>query len=392
MKRSKRSEIAPFIVMEVLEAANARAAAGADVLHLEVGEPGGGPPASAVEAARTALAGTSLGYSEAFGLPALRERIARHYRDRYGVEPPPARIALTVGASGAFVLAFLAAFDVGDRVALAEPGYPAYRNILEALGIEVVALPVGFEERFQPTPELLARAGPLDGLIVASPANPTGTMLPGAELGRLARWCRDHGVRLVSDEIYHGITYEAPAETVLRHDDRAIVVNSFSKFFCMTGWRLGWMVLPEDLCAPAMRLAQNLFIAPPTISQHAALGAFRDLAELDGRIARYRRNRDRLLAALREAGLARTAPPDGAFYIYADIAGLGGDATEISRRMLEDIGVATTPGDDFDPVRGARFLRFSFAAEEAVVAEACRRLVPWLRRRLAEAGRVATDG
>ncbi len=385
MKPSKRSEIAPFIVMEVLEAANARAAAGAEVLHLEVGEPGGGPPPAALEAARVALQGSPLGYSETFGLPVLRERIARHYRERYGVELPPERVALTVGASGAFVLAFLAAFDVGDRVALAEPGYPAYRNILEALGIETVALPVGFAERFQPTPALLERAAPLDGLIVASPANPTGTMLGGGELAALARWCRDHGVRLVSDEIYHGITYETPAETVLRHDPTAIVVNSFSKFFCMTGWRLGWMVVPEDLREPVQRLAQNLFIAPPSISQHAALGAFRDLAELERRIARYRRNRDRLLAALGEAGLGRTAPPDGAFYVYVDIAGLDADATEIGRRMLEEIGVATTPGDDFDRVRGHRFLRFSFAGEEATVAEACRRLVPWLRRRLAAA-------
>ena len=385
MKASKRSDIAPFIVMEVLEAANARAAAGADVLHLELGEPGGGPPPSALRAARTALAEASLGYSEAFGLPALRRRIARHYLERYGVDLPPARIALTVGASGAFILAFLAAFDAGDRVALAEPGYPAYRNILKALGIEVVSLPVGFAERFQPTPELLERAAPLDGLIIASPANPTGTMLDDEELARLARWCRDNGVRLVSDEIYHGITYDRPADTVLRHDDRAVVVNSFSKFFCMTGWRLGWIVLPEDLRLPALRLAQNLFIAPPTISQQAALGAFRDLALLDHRIGAYRRNRDRLLAALRDAGLARIAPPDGAFYIYVDIGGLGSDAAAISRRMLEEIGVATTPGDDFDPVRGHRFLRISFAAEEATVEEACRRLVPWLRSRLAEA-------
>ena len=385
MKPSRRSEIAPFIVMEVLAAANARAAAGAEVLHLEVGEPGGGAPPSALRAARRALAEAPLGYSEAFGLPVLRERLARHYRERYGLDLPPTRIALTVGASGAFVLAFLAAFDVGDRVALAEPGYPAYRNILKALGIEAVPLPVGFAERFQPTPELLERAGPLDGLIVASPANPTGTMLDSAELARLASWCRERNVRLVSDEIYHGITYDRPADTVLRHDDRAIVVNSFSKYFCMTGWRLGWIVLPEDLLQPALRLAQNLFIAPPTISQHAALGAFDDLPLLDARIEGYRRNRDRILTALAEAGLARVAPPDGAFYVYLDIGGLGADATQLSRRMLEEIGVATTPGNDFDPAHGHRFLRLSFAAEEATVAEACRRLVPWLRRRQEEA-------
>jgi len=362
------------------------------VLHLELGEPGSGPPPSALRAAHAALDRAPLGYSEAFGLPALRQRIAQHYLERHGVDLEPSRIALTMGASGAFILAFLAAFDVGDRVALAEPGYPAYRNILHALGIEVVALPVGFAERFQPTPELLDRAGPLDGLIIASPANPTGTMLDRSELTRLTAWCRAHDVRLISDEIYHGITYDSPAETVLHHDDRAIVVNSFSKFFCMTGWRLGWLVLPEDLRQAALRLAQNLFIAAPTISQHAALGAFHDLAELDARIAGYRHNRDRLLAALREAGLARIAPPDGAFYIYLDIGDLGVDAAELSRRMLEEIGVATTPGNDFDPVRGHRFLRISFAADETAVAEACRRLVPWLRTRLAEAGRALSLG
>ncbi len=382
MKASRRSDIAPFIVMQVLEAANARAAEGAEVLHLELGEPGGGTPPGAVRAAREALGSASLGYSEALGLPELRQRVARFYRERYGVEVPATAIAITVGASGAFVLAFLAAFDAGDRVALVEPGYPAYRNILRALDIEVVRLPAGFEERFQPTPELLERAGPLDGLILASPANPTGTMLSEAEIASLAAWCRTHSVRLIADEIYHGITFDRPASTVLAADPAALVVNSFSKYFCMTGWRLGWLVMPGDLRDRFLRLAQNLFIAPPTIAQHAALGAFDDLELLERRIDLYRNNRDRLLATLQRAGIRRIAPPDGAFYLYVEIEQLGVPATELCRQMLEEIGVAATPGVDFDPVRGERFLRLSFCAAESEIEEACRRLEPWLRARI----------
>ncbi len=380
MKRSRRSTIAPFMVMEVLEAANARAAAGADVLHLELGEPGEGTPPSALAAARRALDEAFMGYTEAFGLPDLRRRIARHYRESYGVEVDPRRILVTVGASGAFVLGFLAAFDAGDRVALAEPGYPAYRNILRALDIEVVRLDVGFAEGFQPTVESLERALPLDGLVLASPANPTGSMLTPARLEALRRFCTETGIRIVSDEIYHGITYGTPART-LAADADALVVNSFSKYFCMTGWRLGWMVVPEDLLESVARLAQNLFIAPPTIAQHAALGAFRDRALLDRRVEAYRRNRDRLLAALREGGVTRVAPPEGAFYLYADVGDLTDDSPAFCRALLEETGIAATPGLDFDPAHGHRYVRFSFAAAEEVVAEACRRLVPWLRAR-----------
>ncbi len=379
MKRSRRSEIAPFMVMQVLEAANARAAAGEEVLHLELGEPGGGTPPAALQAARRALDQAFMGYSEAFGLPALRQRIAQHYLDTYGIEVDPRRIAVTVGASGAFVLGFLAAFDAGDRVALAEPGYPAYRNILRALDVEVVRLEVGPQERFQPTVASLERALPLDGLVLASPANPTGSMIPPERLAELRAFCAEAGIRLVSDEIYHGITYGTPART-LADEPTALVVNSFSKYFCMTGWRLGWLVVPEDLVEPVTRLAQNLFIAPPTIAQHAALGAFRDRAELDARVAAYRRNRDRLLAALAEGGIRRIAPPEGAFYLYAHVAELTDDSVDFCRRLLAETGVAATPGVDFDPEHGHHYVRFSFAASEEVVAEACRRLVPWLRR------------
>ncbi|MDF1585938.1 pyridoxal phosphate-dependent aminotransferase [Marinimicrococcus flavescens] len=379
---SRRSGIAPFIVMEVLAAANARAAAGADVLHLEVGEPGGGAPEQALAAARAALGAGPLGYTEALGIPPLRARIARHYREAYDLAVPEERIVATAGASGAFVLAFLAAFDAGQRVALAEPCYPAYRNILQALDIEVVPLPAEADSRFQPTVELLERVeGPIHGLIVASPANPTGSMLDAASLERLASWCRARGVRLIADEIYHGITYEQPAQSVLATMPEAVVVNSFSKYFCMTGWRLGWMVVPEDLVAPVTRLAQNLFISPSTVAQHAALGAFEAREELEGRIARYRRNRDVLLAALHRAGIERIAPPDGAFYLYADIAELGMDSRELCRLLLEETGVAVTPGLDFDASRGHRFIRLSFAGEEQAVATAADRLASWLTAR-----------
>ncbi len=375
---SQRSAIDPFIVMEMMAAANARAATGAEVLHLEVGEPCGGATAGAIAAATTAMARSSCGYTEAFGLPALRHRIGLYYRDTYGVSVDSDHVAMTVGASGAFILAFLAAFEVGDRVIVTEPGYPAYRNILHALGIEVVAVPTDARTRFQPTPELLDRVeGPIHGLILASPSNPAGTMLARADLQRLAAYCAGRGIRIVSDEIYHGITYDEPAETILAFCRDAIVVNSFSKYFCMTGWRLGWLVLPSDLVPAVTRLGQNLFIAAPTVAQHAALGAMGDLAELDRRIERYRRNRAHLLAALPKVGLTRMAPADGAFYLYLDVAAFTDNSVELCRRLLHDTGVALTPGVDFDPARGHHFVRMSFAGAEADVAEACDRVCAW---------------
>jgi aspartate/methionine/tyrosine aminotransferase len=381
---ARRAAIAPFIVMQVMAEANRRAASGASVLHLEVGEPGDGAPPAAVAAARAALDRGGLGYSEALGLPTLRARIAQRYHEWHGLVVPEQRVALTVGASGAFILAFLAAFDAGARVAVTSPGYPAYRNILSALDIEVVDLPTEAATRFQPTPELLEAVDPpLDGLVIASPANPTGTMLHRDELARLTAWCRRRGVRLVSDEIYHGVTFAAPAETALRADPDVVVVNSFSKYYCMTGWRLGWLVLPEPLVEPVTRLAQNLFISPPAIAQHAALGAFSDDALLRACVAAYRRNRDRLLEALAVAGLRDVVAPEGAFYLYIPVAGTGLDSVELCRRLLAETGVALTPGTDFDPARGHAFARISFAGAEAEVAEAARRLGAWLAPRLA---------
>lgn len=379
-KPSRRSAIAPFIVMEMMAAANARAASGAEVLHLEVGEPGGGTPPAAIEAAAAALAEGACGYTEAFGLRTLRQAIAQRYAVDHAVHVEPSRIAMTAGASGAFILAFLAAFDAGDRVIVTDPGYPAYRNILRSLGVEVVAVPTDLSTRFQPTPELLERvSGPIHGLIIASPSNPAGTMLSRAELARLAVYCTNRGIRIVSDEIYHGITYDEPAETVLASAPEAIVVNSFSKYYGMTGWRLGWLVLPPELVAPVTRLAQNLFISAPAIAQHAALGAMADLPELERRVERYRRNRDHLLRVLPAAGLTRMAPADGAFYLYLDISEFAADSLQFCRRLLDETGVALTPGVDFDPERGHHFVRLSFAGPANEVAAAADRLAHWLR-------------
>ena len=379
LKVASRGRVPPFIVMDVMRAANERAAAGEDVLHLEIGQPGTPAPRAVLDAARQALGEDRIGYTDALGIPPLREGLARRYRQVHGVEVDPQRIMVTTGSSGGFLLGFLAAFDSGDRVALAAPGYPAYRNILTALGVEPVLLPSEAEHRFQPTPELLdAVEGPLHGLIVASPSNPTGTMLDRAALGALVDYCDDRGIRLISDEIYHGITYGERAVSALELGGRALVINSFSKYFSMTGWRLGWMVMPEDLLRSIECLGQNLFISAPTLSQFAGLAALDCQETLDGYVAAYARNRKLLLGELPKAGFDRLAPADGAFYLYAEVTHLTNDSEAFCRRMLAETGVATTPGVDFDPERGNRYLRISFAGPEAEMAEAARRLKAWL--------------
>jgi len=378
LKVARRGVVPPFIAMEVLRDANERAARGENILHLEVGQPGTGAPRAVIEAAKQALDRDQLGYTEALGIPPLRERIAQHYRDMYGVAVDPARVIVTTGSSGAFLLSFLAAFDPGDRVALAAPGYPAYRNILVALGIVPVNLLTGAETRFQPTPELLDRVdGRIDGLIVASPSNPAGTMIDADGFRRLHDYCRTRHIRLVSDEIYHGITYAMTPTTALALGDDAIVINSFSKYFSMTGWRLGWMIVPDDLLRPIECLAQNLFISPPTLPQIAASAVFDCRDELEANVRRYAENRALLLRQLPQAGFDRLAPADGAFYIYADVSRLTNDSGEFCRRMLAETGVAATPGGDFDAERGHHFLRFSFAGSAADIAAAADRLLAW---------------
>jgi len=383
LKVGRGAAAPPFLVMDVIAAANARAAAlpqGAPhVIRMEVGQPGTGAPAGAVAAAAAALrSGEPLGYTEAFGRRSLRARIAAHYRDWYGLTVPEGRVAVTVGASGGFPLAFLAAFDPGDRVALTAPFYPPYVNILTALGIRPVIIEAGPETRFQPSVAMLERLDPPpDGLIVASPCNPAGTMLHPEELAAIAAWCDRTGVRLISDEIYHGLTYDSPIASAASCSPHAVVVNSFSKYFSMTGWRVGWLVLPEDLVRPVECLAQNLFISAPHISQIAAEAAFDCDAELRDNVARYRRSRDHLLGALPGAGFARLSPAEGAFYLFADIAERSNDSVAFAARMLAETGIAVTPGVDFDRTRGSHFLRFSYCGPEADMAEAAARLTRW---------------
>ena len=378
LKISSRGQIDPFIVMDVMRAASALDVAGEDIVHLEVGQPSTAAPALVREAAVAALQTDKLGYTDAFGIAPLRERIAAHYQDFYGVNVDPAGVIVTTGSSGGFLLSFLAAFDVGDRVALAAPGYPAYSNILSALGVEPVIIETGLEDRFQPTPELLAKvAGKLDGLIVASPSNPTGTMVGKPEMEALVAYCRDNGMRLISDEIYHGITYGDESVTAAAFDSEAVVINSFSKYFSMTGWRLGWMIVPPTMMRSIECLSQNVFISAPTLSQQAALAAFDSHDELRENVARYGKNREILLSQLPEAGFDRLAPADGAFYIYADIGHLTNDSSEFCRRMLVEAKVAATPGLDFDPYRGNTTIRFSFAGSEADMHQAIERLKRW---------------
>ena len=382
LKIGRGAHAPPFLVMDVIAAANARQAAmppGAPkIIRMEVGQPGSGAPSGAIRAGQTALAaGHTLGYTEALGNPSLRARIAAHYRDWYDVAVDPRRIAITTGASGAFPLAFLAAFDSGDRVALAAPFYPPYVNILRALGLVPVVLPASAADRFQPTPALLDRLDPPpSGLIVASPGNPTGTMLHPEEFDALARWCASHGVRMISDEIYHGLTWGTPVRTAAAVDG-AVVINSFSKYFSMTGWRVGWMVLPEDLVRPVECLAQSFFISAPHISQVAAEAALDCHAELQENVARYERSRAYLQAHLPAAGFSHISPPEGAFYIFADIADRSLDSQAFCARMLAEAGVAASPGVDFDPERGHHFVRFSYCGAEADMQEAPARLMNW---------------
>lgn len=378
LKLSERSDVSPFLVMEVMRAAAEREAEGKEVLHLEVGQPGFQAPKGARAAAARALESEQLGYTDALGIPPLRQKISEHYAEQYELEVSESCIAATTGSSAGFLLAFLSCFNPGDRVALADPSYPCYRNILKALDIEAVPIPVDASTAFQPTPEALTKLGDIDGVVVASPSNPTGSMFAPGELPRLARWCHDAGIRLISDEIYHGLTYGPVAETAAISPS-AIVINSFSKYFAMTGWRIGWSILPEDLVLPFDRLAQSFFISPPTLSQIAATAAFDCREELEANHKVYAANRLVLLDALTDRGLIPAAPPDGAFYIYVDTTPVANDSTLFCSSLLDETGVAATSGLDFDPVRGDQFARFSFCASSEDVQEAARRIKAWRR-------------
>jgi aspartate/methionine/tyrosine aminotransferase len=382
LQPSRRSAIAPFIVMDVMQAAAEREAQGHGVIHMEVGQPSTPAPRAALARVAQALDRETLGYTVALGLPALRERIARHYAERYGVAVASERVIVTTGSSAGFVLAFLAMFDVGAKVALPSPGYPCYRHILTALGQKPVAIATDAAGRWMPTRAQVEETWGSDGiagLVVASPANPTGTMLEPPRLAEIAAACRSANIWLVSDEIYHGLTYGLSEETALAHSDDAVVVNSFSKYFSMTGWRIGWLVVPPVLVRPIERLAQNLYISPPTVAQVAALGAFDAIGELEANRRVYAANRALLLAELPKIGLGRIVPADGAFYLYVDVGDFTSDSHEFTRQMLADIGVAATPGVDFDAGRGSRYVRFCYAGSTADMEEAARRLRGWSR-------------
>ncbi len=361
---SRRSDVAPFIAMDVLAEAARLEAQGRKIIHMEVGQPSSPAPKAALDMARKALDHGRLGYTEALGIRPLRATLAAHYRTTYGVDVPVERIMATTGSSAGFNLAFLAAFDPGDRIVLTAPGYPAYRNILKALGLVAVEIEVGEETRWSLTPAHLEEAqkdGPVKGVLVASPANPTGTMMTADALEDLIRYCDEAGIWFISDEIYHGLCYDGEEKTALETSQNVIIVNSFSKYYCMTGWRIGWLVLPEQLVRPTERIAQSLYISPPELSQIAAGAALNSVQELEAVKAGYAANRALLLDGLPKIGLDKLLPVDGAFYIYADISRFSSDSLEFARRMLHEAGVAATPGVDFDPVHGHEFLRFSFA-------------------------------
>ncbi len=381
LSASGRSDVPPFIVMDVMSAAERIEAAGGHVIHMEVGQPAAPAPKTAIAAAHRALDSGRIDYTSALGIPSLRERIARHYRDSYGCAVDPARIVVTTGSSGAFILAFLAMFEPGDRVAVTVPGYPPYRHILTALGCEPVLIETSSETRHVLTGDALLaahRKAPLKGVLVGSPANPTGTMMSREALTTLIAAAEGAGIRFISDEIYHGLDYAFPAVTAAEHSPRALVINSFSKYFCMTGWRVGWMVVPEPLVRPIERLQQNLAISVPTLSQIAAEAAFDGTAEMEAIKRGYVENRRILIEGLPKAGLTEFLPADGAFYLYADVSRFTSDSLDFAKRMLEQAKVAATPGVDFDPFHGKRFIRFSYARSADDMREAVTRIARWL--------------
>jgi aspartate/methionine/tyrosine aminotransferase len=376
LKIANRSDISPFIVMDVMRTANAREATGKDVLHLEVGQPSTSAPKSVIEAAKSALDDQLLGYTDALGIPLLRQRLSDYYKAYYNLLIPEDRIIVTTGSSGAFILSFLSVFEHGDKVGITSPGYPAYKNILRALGVEVIEIQVNADTAFQPNTEILADIKvSLDGLIIASPSNPTGSMLSNTSLEEICSWCDAQKIRLISDEIYHGITFQRKANSALCYSQDAIIINSFSKYFSMTGWRLGWMIIPENLIRPIECLAQNFFISPPTLSQLAAVSIFDCVDELDINVDRYARNRNILLTELPKAGFKKIAPSDGAFYLYADVSSLTRDSEAFCAKILAETGVAITPGVDFDNQFGRNFVRFSYAGATTDIIEASKRLV-----------------
>ena len=379
---SIRSDVPPFMVMDVMAAAARIEEEGGRVIHMEVGQPSAPPPSTAIAAAREALTSARLGYTETLGIAPLRARIARNYREIYDIDVDPRRVAVTTGSSAAFILAFLALFEPGDRIAVALPGYPPYRHILSALGCKPVMIETTQTTRWAITPDMLLaehRKEPIKGVLIASPANPTGTMVTAEALRELIAAAEGEGIRFISDEIYHGLDYAFPAATAAQLSDRAVIINSFSKYFCMTGWRIGWMVAPKPLVRPIERLQQNFSISVPTLAQVAAEAAFDGAAEMEEIKHGYEENRRILVEGLPRAGLDAFLPVDGAFYLYADVSRFSTDSFAFATRMLEEAGVAATPGVDFDPLLGQNFLRLCYAGSRAEMHEAVERIGAWLK-------------
>src|SRR5690242_12217088 len=383
LKPYKRSDVPPFIVMDVMTAVAQREAQGAHIIHMEVGQPAAPAPATAIRAAQAALSRGRIGYTETLGIPSLRAKIARHYQDAYDLALDPARVVVTTGSSGGFILAFLSLFEPGDRVALANPGYPPYRHILSALGCEPVLIETSAQTRWALSPKALIAAHqrtPLKGVVIASPANPTGTMMDADALSRLISVAEAEGIRVISDEIYHGLDYAFAAETAAGISEHAVVINSFSKYFCMTGWRIGWMVVPDNLVRSVERLQQSLAISVPTLSQIAAQAAFDGRAEMEAVKHGYEDNRRILSEGLPRAGLEKFLPVDGAFYLYADVSRFSNDSAAFAGEMLEQAHVAATPGVDFDPLYGKNYVRFCYAGSADEMREAVSRIGQWLSR------------
>lgn len=385
LKTSHRSDISVFRALDILRIANERIAQGEDIIHLEAGQPSDGAPAKVLKKFSADLKeNPGMGYSEAVGMPVLREKIVRWYKDYYDLEIDLDQVAITMGASGAFLLTFLAVYEAGDKVAMAAPGYPAYRNILQALGITPLEIETTFENNYQPSVEdleTLSREHKLDGLIIASPSNPAGTLLSPHELKEIGHWCDKNHIRIIADELYHGVTYDEKADTILRYNKDAVVVNSFSKYFAMTGWRLGWTVLPHNLAPRIKTLAESLFVSPPSPSQHVAKHVFDHIEELDSYVNRYKENLEILKHELPKAGFDKLSDTKGAFYLYADVSHLTNDSEAFCKELLDGPKVAMTPGVDFDTQRGHKTVRISFAGATKDIKEACSRLKKWYKNR-----------
>ena len=381
--KSKRSKISPFLAINMLTRANKLKSEGKDIIHMDVGEPGFNTPSHILKYAKTIIEEKKVGYTEAIGIPALREKIVDHYNYWYGEKVKSECVAVTAGASGAFVLALLALFDPGDKVAIMTPYYPAYINALKALNIDIVYIEGDTKSSYQPTLEKLKNiSNNIKGLVIASPANPTGSVIKSDVLKKIANWSKENNVTIISDEIYHGIEYGKPSETILRYNKNAIIINSFSKIFCMTGWRLGWLIAPKNIISIIEKLSMSLFLCPPTFSQLIAVKAFDNYNLLNKNVLIYKSNRDLLINAFEDMGLSKYAPPDGAFYLYIDVSKVTNNSTELAIKLLKEAGVSSTPGTDFDSKSGYKFIRFSYAGSNKEIIEGAKRIDNWIKRKI----------